>query len=62
MSAITYLKGDATCPQAKGAKIIGHICNDIGGWAQNCKGTARRRQHGRSMDCCAHFDNLFGSK
>lgn len=29
---ITYLKGDATCPQAKGSKLIVHICNDAGGW------------------------------
>jgi O-acetyl-ADP-ribose deacetylase (regulator of RNase III) len=29
---ITYLKGDATSPQAKGAKVIAHICNDIGKW------------------------------
>ena len=29
---ITYLKGDATCPQAKGRKVIAHICNDIGKW------------------------------
>jgi O-acetyl-ADP-ribose deacetylase (regulator of RNase III) len=34
MSEITYLKGDATCPQAKGVKIICHICNDIGGWGK----------------------------
>jgi O-acetyl-ADP-ribose deacetylase (regulator of RNase III) len=34
MGAITYLKGDATCPQAKGVKIICHICNDIGGWGK----------------------------
>lgn len=34
MPAITYLKGDATCPQAKGVKIICHICNDIGGWGK----------------------------
>ena len=32
MSEITYLKGDATCSQAKGRKIICHICNDIGKW------------------------------
>jgi len=32
MSGITYLKGDATNPQAKGVKLICHICNDIGGW------------------------------
>jgi O-acetyl-ADP-ribose deacetylase (regulator of RNase III) len=31
---ITYLKGDATCPQAKGPKVIAHICNDRGGWGK----------------------------
>jgi O-acetyl-ADP-ribose deacetylase (regulator of RNase III) len=34
MSGITYRKGDATCPQAKGIKIICHVCNDIGGWGK----------------------------
>ncbi|VTR98341.1 Uncharacterized protein OS=Streptomyces sp. HGB0020 GN=HMPREF1211_01411 PE=4 SV=1: Macro [Gemmata massiliana] len=34
MSGITYLKGDATCPQAKGTKLICHVCNDIGGWGK----------------------------
>lgn len=34
MNAITYLKGDATCPQGKGVKIICHVCNDIGGWGK----------------------------
>lgn len=29
---ITYLKGDATQPKAKGVKIIAHICNDVGAW------------------------------
>ncbi len=31
---IQYLKGDATSPQAKGIKIIAHICNDLGGWGK----------------------------
>ncbi len=31
---INYIKGDATSPQAKGVKIIAHICNDIGGWGK----------------------------
>ncbi len=31
---ITYLKGDATSPQASGGKIVAHICNDIGGWGK----------------------------
>lgn len=34
MSEIRYLKGDATCPQAKGVKIIAHVCNDLGGWGR----------------------------
>ena len=34
MKTIQYLKGDATAPQAKGMKIITHICNDIGGWGK----------------------------
>ena len=29
---ITYIKGDATNPMAKGPKIIAHISNDSGGW------------------------------
>lgn len=31
---IQYLKGDATSPQAKGAKTIAHICNNLGGWGK----------------------------
>jgi O-acetyl-ADP-ribose deacetylase (regulator of RNase III) len=34
MTAIVYVKGDATVPQAKGKKIIAHICNDIGRWGK----------------------------
>lgn len=34
MKTITYIKGDATSPQAKGIKIIVHICNDLGGWGK----------------------------
>jgi O-acetyl-ADP-ribose deacetylase (regulator of RNase III) len=34
MTGITYRKGDATCPQAKGVKIICHVSNDIGGWGK----------------------------
>jgi O-acetyl-ADP-ribose deacetylase (regulator of RNase III) len=34
MSEITYLKGDATDPQAKGIKLICHVCNDLGGWGK----------------------------
>ncbi len=31
---ITYLRGDATCPQARGPKVIAHVCNDAGGWGR----------------------------
>src|SRR4051794_34625720 len=34
MSDIRYLKGDATSPQAKGNKLIAHICNDLGKWGK----------------------------
>lgn len=34
MSQIRYLAGDATSPQAKGVKIIAHICNDLGQWGK----------------------------
>jgi O-acetyl-ADP-ribose deacetylase (regulator of RNase III) len=34
VAGINYLKDDATCPQAKGVKIICHICNDLGGWGK----------------------------
>ena len=34
MSSIRYVKGDATQPQAKGNRIIAHICNDLGGWGK----------------------------
>ena len=31
-SAIQYVTGDATAPEASGSKIIVHVCNDVGGW------------------------------
>jgi hypothetical protein len=34
MNKINYLKGDATFPEAKGTKIICHICNDLGAWGK----------------------------
>ncbi|SDK15684.1 hypothetical protein SAMN05421806_10553 [Streptomyces indicus] len=34
MSALRVVRGDATCPQAKGPKIVAHVCNDIGGWGK----------------------------
>ena len=46
MSTITYIKGDATCPQAKGVKIICHVCNDVGGWGKGFVGAISRRWPG----------------
>ena len=34
MESITYRDGDATVPQAKGPKVIAHVCNDRGGWGK----------------------------
>jgi O-acetyl-ADP-ribose deacetylase (regulator of RNase III) len=34
MSEIIYIRGDATVPSVKGAKVIAHVCNDIGGWGK----------------------------
>lgn len=34
MLPIRIIKGDATSPQAKGPKIIAHVCNDIGAWGK----------------------------
>jgi O-acetyl-ADP-ribose deacetylase (regulator of RNase III) len=34
MAMIEYIKGDATQPQAKGNRIIAHVCNDLGGWGK----------------------------
>lgn len=34
MNEIKYVKGDATVPQAKGNKIIAHVCNNLGGWGK----------------------------
>ncbi|MFE2924603.1 macro domain-containing protein [Streptomyces goshikiensis] len=34
MKPLRIIAGDATCPQAKGPKIIAHVCNDIGGWGK----------------------------
>src|SRR5579864_8546487 len=31
---IRYMKGDATCPQAAGPKILAHIVNDMGKWGK----------------------------
>jgi O-acetyl-ADP-ribose deacetylase (regulator of RNase III) len=31
---IAYQIGDATRPQTSGAKVIVHVCNDVGGWGR----------------------------
>ncbi|MGI8333700.1 macro domain-containing protein [Actinomadura scrupuli] len=34
MVGIVYIRGDATSPQAKGVKVVAHVCNDRGGWGK----------------------------
>jgi O-acetyl-ADP-ribose deacetylase (regulator of RNase III) len=31
---LQFIQGDATAPQAKGNRIIAHICNNLGGWGK----------------------------
>ncbi len=33
-NSIVYVIGDATAPIGSGAKIIVHVCNDVGGWGR----------------------------
>lgn len=34
MKEITYQTGDASRPEAPGAKLIVHVCNDVGAWGR----------------------------
>jgi len=34
VAGIRYTQGDATSPQAEGAKVIAHVCNDLGRWGK----------------------------
>jgi O-acetyl-ADP-ribose deacetylase (regulator of RNase III) len=34
MTAINYVRGDATRPQGEGTKIIVHCCNTVGAWGR----------------------------
>ena len=47
MSTINYIKGDATQPQAKGNKIIAHVCNDLGGWGKDSSSPSQSGGRGR---------------
>ncbi|GLY06483.1 Appr-1-p processing protein [Actinoplanes sp. NBRC 101535] len=43
MTPLTIIKGDATSPQAKGPKIVAHVCNDLGGWGKGFVVAVSRR-------------------
>jgi O-acetyl-ADP-ribose deacetylase (regulator of RNase III) len=34
VTPLRIIKGDATSPQAKGRKVVAHVCNDLGGWGK----------------------------
>lgn len=40
---VQYTSGDATRPDAPGNKVIGHVCNDRGGWGRGFVLTVLRR-------------------
>ncbi|MFI0975545.1 Appr-1-p processing protein [Streptomyces sp. NPDC021093] len=46
MEPLKIIAGDATDPQAKGPKIIAHICNDLGGWGKGFVVAVSRRWPG----------------
>ena len=46
MSEIAYVRGDATAPSVKGAKVVAHVCNDIGGWGRGFVVALSRRWPG----------------
>jgi len=43
MTAITYLAGDVTTPHGSGAKLIAHVCNDLGAWGRGVVTALSRR-------------------
>jgi O-acetyl-ADP-ribose deacetylase (regulator of RNase III) len=43
MLPLVMVKGDATSPQAKGPKIVAHVCNDLGGWGKGFVVAVSRR-------------------
>ena len=43
MRTLEVVKGDATSPQAKGPKVIAHVCNDLGGWGKGFVVAVSRR-------------------
>jgi O-acetyl-ADP-ribose deacetylase (regulator of RNase III) len=47
---IRHLRGDATSPQAKGSKVIAHICNDLGGCGKGFVLAVSRRWPGPERD------------
>ncbi|PJM98506.1 Appr-1-p processing protein [Streptomyces sp. CB01201] len=44
METLRTIVGDATNPQAKGPKVIAHICNDLGGWGKGFVLAVSRRR------------------
>jgi O-acetyl-ADP-ribose deacetylase (regulator of RNase III) len=43
VTAMRFVRGDATSPQAKGPKVIAHIGNDLGGWGRGFVMAVSRR-------------------
>jgi len=54
---IHFLKGDATDPQAKGKKLIVHICNDVGGWGKGFVVAISKRWAAPEEDFREQFTN-----
>ncbi|QFG22835.1 macro domain-containing protein [Actinomadura sp. WMMB 499] len=52
---VRYIKGDATSPQAKGVKIVAHVCNDLGGWGKGFVLAVSRRWKGPEAEYRAWY-------
>ncbi|OII63682.1 Appr-1-p processing protein [Streptomyces sp. CC53] len=46
MTGIAYVQGDATAPVGGGARIVAHVCNDVGGWGRGFVLAVSRRWDG----------------
>ena len=57
MTDMRFLKGDATSPQAKGRKVIAHVCNDLGKWGKGFVLAISRRWKEPERVCKASFDH-----
>ena len=55
MGPIRFVKGDATSPACDGARLIVHVCNDLGKWGKGFVLAISRRWKAPEQACKAWF-------